>query len=174
MIYTIGHSNHAPETFLDLLGANAITALGDVRSVPHSRWATQFNRDTLSKTLTENGIAYVYLGKELGGRPKNPSLLKNDKPNYAAMAHTDAFREGIARVLEGAKTYRMALMCAERDPIDCHRFLLIARHLAARDIPVAHILANGKVEKHEQTERRYEEPGGTGELFAATITDSPG
>lgn len=152
---------------------NAITVLADVRWVPHSRWATQFNKDRLNKTLAENGIACAYLGKELGGHAKDPSLLTNGKPDYAAMARTDTFREGIARVLDGAKTCRIALMCAERDPIDCHRFLLIARHLAARDIPVAHILANGEIEEHEKTERCYRGSDGTGDLFAAVKKGDP-
>jgi uncharacterized protein (DUF488 family) len=165
MIFTIGHSNHSAARFLDLLGANAITALGDVRSVPHSRWASQFNKDTLAGTLAGNAIAYVYLGKELGGRPKEPALVKAGKPDYAAMAGTGLFRAGIERLLEGAKTYRVALMCAERDPIDCHRFHLIARHLAALDIPVSHILANGEVEPHAQTEHRFTAHQGGKDLF---------
>jgi uncharacterized protein (DUF488 family) len=165
MIFTIGHSNHFRERFLDLLAANAITALADVRSVPHSRWASQFNKDALGKSLADNAIAYVFLGKELGGRPKDPALLRDGKPDYAAMAKSDAFRTGIERVLEGAKTYRIALMCAERDPVDCHRFLLIARHLAARDIPVGHILATGEVEEQQATERRIQRRDGSVDLF---------
>lgn len=165
MILTIGHSNHSQERFLDLLRANGITALADVRSVPQSRWASQFNKDTLSAALAENGIAYVYLGKELGGRPKDPALLKDGKPDYSAMAQTDGFQAGMGRLLEGAKTYRVALMCAERDPIDCHRFLLIARQLAARDIPVAHILASGDVEPQADTESRFAARKGGKDLF---------
>jgi uncharacterized protein (DUF488 family) len=165
MIFTIGHSNHSAERFLELLRANGITALADARSVPHSRWASQFNKDALAAALAEKRIAYVFLGRELGGRPKDPALLHNAKPDYAAMSEADSFRAGIARLLEGAKTYRVALMCAERDPIDCHRFLLIARHLAARDIPVAHILADGEVETQEQTETRFASRKGGKDLF---------
>ena len=128
MIFTIGHSNHIWERFLALLGANGITALADVRSMPHSRWASQFNKDALAKALAEKGIAYVFLGKELGGRPKNPALLKDGKADYAAMARNHSFRAGIERVLEGAKTYRIALMCAERDP---HRLPSLPAHRAA-------------------------------------------
>jgi uncharacterized protein (DUF488 family) len=146
MIFTIGHSNHAQARFAALLKAENITALADVRSVPHSRWASQFNKDALAKSLAGEDIAYVFLGQELGGRPKDAALLRHGKPDYAAMARSEPFRAGIARVLEGARTYRIALMCAERDPIDCHRFLLVARELAALGASVCHILASGDVE----------------------------
>ncbi|HXJ00872.1 MAG TPA: DUF488 domain-containing protein [Micropepsaceae bacterium] len=165
MIFTIGHSNHTSARFLDLLRAHGITALADVRSAPHSRWASQFNKEALAAALAENGIAYVYLGKELGGRPKDPTLLNADKPDYAAIAQTDLFRAGIARLLEGAKTYRVAVMCAERDPVECHRFRLIARHLATRDVPVTHILADGKMETQAETESRFTALKGGKDLF---------
>ena len=133
--------------------------------MPHSRWAPQFNKEALAATLAQNGIVYVFLGNELGGRPKEASLLKTGKPDYAAMAGAESFRSGIERAIAGAKTHRIALMCAERDPIDCHRFLLIARHLSARGIPVAHILASGEVEAHDETERRFRDRQGGGDLF---------
>jgi uncharacterized protein (DUF488 family) len=165
MIFTIGHSNHSLPHFCGLLGANGITALADVRSMPHSRWVPHFNKAALAAALPDAGIAYVYLGQELGGHPKDPALLKTGKPDYAALARSAMFRAGIDRVLEGAKAYRIALMCAERDPIDCHRFLLIARHLAARNIPVSHILANGELERQEETESRFAASKGGEDLF---------
>ncbi|HEY4265119.1 MAG TPA: DUF488 domain-containing protein [Micropepsaceae bacterium] len=165
MIFTIGHSNQTRDRFLDLVGQNAITALADVRSVPLSRWASQFNRDALAKSLAERGIAYVFLGRELGGRPKDPAFLRDGRPDYAAMARSEGFRTGIARVREGAKIYRLALMCAERDPIDCHRFLLIARHLAGHGVPVSHILASGTVEEQQATERRFHRRDENPDLF---------
>lgn len=165
MIFTIGHSNHAPEKFLDLLAGAGITAVADVRSVPHSRWTPQFNKDALAAALGGKAIAYVYLGHALGGRPKDKALLNNGKPDYGAIARSDLFGAGIARVLEGAKTHRIALMCAERDPLDCHRFLLIARHLARNRHPVAHILAAGEEESHADTERRFSARKGEPDLF---------
>jgi uncharacterized protein (DUF488 family) len=165
MILTIGHSNHRIERFLELLKGAGVTALADVRSQPHSRWASQFNKEALAGTLAEKGIAYVFLGKELGGRPKDKALLKDGKPDYEAMAGSENFRAGIVRVLEGAKTHRIALMCAERDPIDCHRFVLIGRHLAAHGVPIAHILATGEVETHADTERRFAARKGGADLF---------
>ena len=166
MIFTVGHSNHSLEHFVQLLAGAEITAIADVRSKPHSRWSPQFNKDALASSLGKNGVAYVFLGRELGGRPGNPALLRNGKPDYDAMSRTETFRAGIERILEGAKTHRVAMMCAERDPLDCHRFLLIARHLVSRAIPVAHILASGEVEAQDKTEGRFRARNPTGDLFA--------
>ncbi len=165
MIFTVGHSNHSLEHFLQLLAGAEIDAIADVRSKPHSRWSPQFNKDALASALGKNGVAYVFLGKELGGRPDNSALLRNGKPDYDAMSRAESFHAGIERVIEGAKTHRIALMCAERDPLDCHRYLLIGRHLASRAIPVAHILANGDVEAQDKTEDRCRASNPTGDLF---------
>ena len=165
MIFTVGHSNHSLERFLQLLAGAHITAVADVRSRPHSRWSPQFNKHALGAALGGNNVAYVFLGKELGGRPEDPALLKNGKPDYEAMSRIVLFRAGIERIIEGAKTHRIALLCAERDPIHCHRFLLVGRHLASRAIPVAHILAGGDVEDQDKTEERFVARNPTGDLF---------
>ena len=167
MIFTVGHSNHSLEHFLQLLAGAEIGAIADVRSKPHSRWSPQFNKEALASALGKNDVAYLFLGRELGGRPDNPALLENGKPNYEAMSRTDSFRAGIERIIEGAKTHRIALMCAERDPLDCHRFLLIGRHLASRAVPVAHILAGGEVEAQDETEARFRARNPVDDLFGA-------
>lgn len=153
-ILTIGHSNHGLAQFLALLKGAGVSAIADVRSRPVSRWVPHFNRERLEAALAEQGIAYRFLGRELGGRPDNPALMKGGKPDYAAMARTPAFADGLARVIETGANEKVALLCAERDPIDCHRFLLIGRELAARGVAVAHILAGGEVESQAETEAR--------------------
>jgi uncharacterized protein (DUF488 family) len=168
MIFTVGHSNHSLEHFLQLLAGAEIGAIVDVRSKPHSRWSPQFNKEALASTLGKNGVAYVFLGRELGGRPDNPAFLRCGMPDYDAMSRTESFRAGINRIIEGAKTHRIALMCAERDPLDCHRFLLIGRHLASPAIPLAHILASGEVEAQDKTETRFRARNPVDDLFAQT------
>jgi uncharacterized protein (DUF488 family) len=153
-ILTVGHSNHGLAQFLALLKSAGVTAIADVRSRPVSRWVPHFNREPLQAALAERGISYVFLGRELGGKPGDPALIKAGKPDYAAMTRTPAFAGGIARVIEAGTRERVALLCAERDPVDCHRFLLIGRELAARDVAVAHILAGGDLEAQTETERR--------------------
>ena len=161
-VYTIGHSNHPIERFLDLLRAQDVTALADVRSSPWSRHAPQFNRETLKAALEPPGIAYAFLGRELGARPDDPACIANGRVQYARLASTALFRSGLDRVLQGAATHRLALLCAEKEPLDCHRTLLIARELARRGIAVAHILEDCRVEPHEATMDRLLELEGLG------------
>ena len=163
-ILTVGHSNHGLAQFLALLEGTQVSAIADVRSRPVSRFVPHFNREKLQAALAKRGISYLYLGRELGGRPDDASLMKGGKPDYSAMARTPAFAAGLARVIEAGTKEKVALLCAERDPIDCHRFLLIGRELAARDVAVAHILASGNVESQVETERRAGD-GPTRDLF---------
>jgi uncharacterized protein (DUF488 family) len=153
-ILTIGHSNHALAKFLALIEGARVSLIADVRSRPVSRFVPHFNRKPLEAALAGHGVSYLFLGRELGGRPDNPALVKNGKPDYALMARTAPFVEGLARVIEASANEKVALLCAERDPIDCHRFHLIARELAARHIAIAHILPTGEIEPHADTERR--------------------
>lgn len=154
VVYTVGHSNHSIARFVELLQAAGITAVADVRSIPRSRRWPQFDRARLQRSLRDAGIAYVFLGAELGGRPSDPALLHDGKPDYRRMAMAPAFRSGLDRVIDGAKRYRIALMCAEREPLQCHRFQLVSRQLHELGVTLRHILADGSVEPHAVTEGR--------------------
>jgi uncharacterized protein (DUF488 family) len=153
-VYTIGHSNHEVDAFIALLRGAGVTAVADVRSVPYSRRHPQFGKDALSASLEAAGIAYVFLGDRLGARPKDRGCYRGGRADYRLIAETEAFRDGLRRVDEGAERYRIALMCAEREPLDCHRTVLVARHLQRRGMRVVHILADGTTEPNEATERR--------------------
>ncbi len=153
-IYTIGHSTHAIEWFIQLLRSHAITALGDVRSAPYSRRNPQFNREPLGEALKEAGISYVFLGEDLGARSKDPSCYRDGRVDYELLARTELFHSGLERVREGARTHRIALMCAEKDPLDCHRTILVARNLVEQGVTVSHILSDGSVESHDQSMSR--------------------
>jgi uncharacterized protein (DUF488 family) len=149
-VFTIGHSTHPQERFIALLRQHSITALCDVRSKPYSRMNPQFNREDLEKALLEQGIQYRFLGKELGARSDDPHCYEGGKVQYDRLAETDLFKYGLKRVLRGMKDgFRIALMCAEKEPLECHRTILVARHLAARGIDVAHIHADGRIESHD-------------------------
>lgn len=153
-ILTIGHSNHSPEHFLALLRGAGVTAVADVRSAPYSRHMPHFSREPLAALLRKAGVAYVFLGRELGGRPDSRALYSNGSADYERMACTEAFRRGLDRVMDGARRHRIALMCSEQDPLDCHRCLLVARRLRERGHRVGHILADGRIEPHEESEAR--------------------
>ena len=150
-VFTIGHSNHSLEAFLELLANHGVTAVADVRSAPFSRFCPQFNRDALSAALKDRGIRYTFLGRELGGRSADPACYRDGQIRYELVARTSSFRDGLARIVDGAARHRIALMCAEKEPLDCHRTLLVAPALAALGVAVAHILADGELEPHEKT-----------------------
>ena len=155
MIYTVGHSNHPIERFIGLLQAHGITALADVRSTPYSRFNPQFRREKLQAALAAVGIQYVFLGEELGARSNDPAVYDADgRVSYALLAKTDLFRRGIARLKTGMADHRISIMCAEREPLDCHRTILVSRELAREGVPVTHILADGSLETHDHAMER--------------------
>ena len=153
-IYTVGHSTHTIEVFLDLLERNDVTTIADVRSIPFSRYSPQYNRDTLSRELKKHHITYVFVGDELGARSKDPACYTHGKVRYDLLAQTPVFKAGIDRVLRGAQEYRIALMCTEKEPLDCHRTLLISRALERLGVSVVHILSDGNTEAQSQTMAR--------------------
>ena len=133
---------------MELLRRHRVTALADVRSAPYSRFNPHFNRELLAASLKARGIRYVYLGRELGGRSDDPDDYEEGHIRYDRLARTDRFKDGIDRVARGAAEHRIALMCAEKEPLDCHRTLLVGRALDRRGVKVEHILADGRLEPH--------------------------
>ena len=153
VVYTIGHSTHQIETFVRLLKRHGVTAVADVRSQPYSRFA-HFNQDALKATLKAQGVEYVFLGRELGARREEAECYIDGQAVYERIAELPIFRDGLRRIATGAGDRTIALMCAEKEPLDCHRTILICRHLQRMGLRVRHILADGSVEEHEQTEKR--------------------
>lgn len=145
-IYTIGHSTHELAAFLGLLTGSDITAIADVRSVPVSRFNPQFNHDTLKRALRGAGKEYVFLGYELGARSDDPSCYVDGKVQYDRLARQPAFRDGIERLLQGRTRHQIAVMCAEAEPLDCHRTLLVARALVRQGVEIIHIHKTGHLE----------------------------
>ena len=149
-VFTVGHSNHSLETFLGLLEYHNVGMVADVRSSPYSRYVPHFNKNVLEATLQKAGIAYVYLGGELGGRPTDPSCYdENGQVMYNRVADTDLFNNALDLVMRTADDHRVALMCAEKEPLECHRTLLVARAFAAGGVSVEHILADGSLESYD-------------------------
>jgi uncharacterized protein (DUF488 family) len=153
-VFTIGHSTHSYEHFLCLLRASNVTAVADVRTTPFSRHFPHFNEDTLRSELKLDGISYVFLGNELGGRPSRRNFYCDGIADYEKMAKTEAFASGINRIIEGAKTFRVALMCSEHDPLDCHRCLLVGRALSEGGVRLAHILGDNSLVSQKEIEKR--------------------
>ena len=153
-VFTIGHSTHPIDVFTGLLKDHAISAVADVRSSPYSSFNPQYNQPDLKAALKVAGIHYVFLGAELGARSDDPTCYVDGKVQFDRLAETDLFRHGIERIATGAEKHRIALMCAEKDPVECHRTILVARQLKAAEISVTHILASGETETHDALEDR--------------------
>ena len=149
-VFTVGHSNHQLEMFINLLLRHGIDEVTDVRSAPYSRYTPHFNYEPLQQALDDIGISYAYLGGELGGRPADRSCYDSDgRVRYDRVAETAQFDDGVRSVIRAADERRVALLCAEKEPLECHRTLLVARALTERSVPVAHVLADGRLESHD-------------------------
>ena len=153
-IFTIGHSNHSLGDFVSLLRRHGVTAVADVRSSPHSRHCPHFNREVLSRVLPGEGIEYAYLGRELGARPTDPDCYRNGRADFRLLRLTRAFRTGLEQLSALAARGTTAVMCAEKDPLDCHRMILVSRAFRACDLAIWHIREDGGLENNEDVERR--------------------
>jgi uncharacterized protein (DUF488 family) len=167
-LLTIGHSNIPAERFVGLLRGAGVNAVADVRSTPASRRFPWFAGKNLAVRLQQENMLYAAFGEALGGRPRDPSLYREGIADYEAMAKEPEFCAGLERLLSLAARQRVCLMCAEREPLDCHRCLLVARALGGRGLSIGHILHDGTIEPHAATELRLLALTGAGDdLFAA-------
>jgi uncharacterized protein (DUF488 family) len=152
-LFTVGHSNHECEKFLDLLARHSISAVADVRSQPYSQYTPQFNRETLEAALANRHVKYVFLGRELGARREERNCYVAGQARYDRIRVLPAFLDGLDRIRRGMKTQRIALLCSEKDPLTCHRTILICRQLRG-EMDIAHILEDGTLESHAAAESR--------------------
>jgi len=153
-LYTIGYSCFTVEEFCEALKKYKITALVDVRSQPFSKFKPEFNKDNLKLLLNNSGIEYVFLGKELGARTDAPECKTNGKVSYCKLAEHKDFKDGLQRVNNGMEKFQIAIMCAEKDPITCHRTILICRNFKSENLLIKHILEDGELEEHSDSEIR--------------------
>jgi uncharacterized protein (DUF488 family) len=171
-VFTIGHSTHSIAEFLTLLKRHEITAIADVRSQPYGR-LDHFNRENLTADLKAAGIDYLFLGQQLGARRQERECYENGIALYEKIAKLPAFQEGLSRLRQGAEEHRLAIMCAEKSPLTCHRAILISRRLKESGIQIMHILADGSLEEHSRAEKRLvRELGIARTLFEPNLTES--
>ena len=153
-LYTIGHSNNNIEKFIALLQEHKVTAIADVRSHPYSRYLSHFSQAELKFYLKEAKLDYVFLGKELGARPEDENCYVEGKAIYEKIAARESFTQGIERLTKGSEKYNIALLCAEKDPINCHRAVLICQHLRNYNLNINHIHQDSSLESHQELEAR--------------------
>jgi len=175
-IYTIGHSTHSSEYFLELLQAYAITCVVDVRSVAASRYNPQYNKEALSDFLKQNNIIYLHFGLEFGARQTAPELMDaSGQLDFEKVSQASNFKNGVERLRQGiAKGFAIALMCAESEPLDCHRFGMIAVALVREGFNVCHILKDKTLKSHAELEeyllRKYEKKLPKADIFTTSIS----
>ncbi len=163
-IHTVGHSNLTEEQFIELLRAHGITLVVDTRSSPYSKYTPQFNQEGLRAAVREAEMEYLFLGKELGGRPQGGQYYDREgRVLYHKVAESGPFASGLARILDLAGAERLVLLCSEENPSLCHRRLLITRVLADKGAEVLHIRGDGRIESERELREREEAeraPGG--------------
>lgn len=174
-LFTIGHSNHPFDALRALLLRHGIEGVADVRSSPYSQYAPQSNRETLRDSLQDVGIEYRFVGDALGGRPAGDGFYDDlGRVLYDRIAASAGFQDGIDRLIHWAERRRVALLCSEEDPTDCHRRRLIARVLRDRGVAVVHLRGDGRAETEEEVAREEErrKTGGQRTLFELEEADS--
>jgi len=181
-VYTIGYSAYSVAEFIAVLKRYGINAVADVRTLPYSHYRPEFNQNSLAEELRRNQINYVFLGQECGARPPEQSCYVNGQVSFTTLSQTKRFIDGLKRLQNGAKRWVIAIMCAEQDPICCHRYMLVARELCkyCPDIEIVNILADGKLESKNETETRLlqlhkldqEEFPGFGRSFTERLSEA--
>jgi uncharacterized protein (DUF488 family) len=158
-VFTVGHSNHEESAFLELLARHAIDVLVDVRSQPYCGYSTHFNQEPLRQAAESRGIRYLFLGRELGGRPDGDEFYDDEgHVLYDRVAESPPFRQGLERLERGLRQYRVALMCSEENPRICHRWLLVGRVLRERGIELEHIRGDGRLQSDAELEAEGTDP----------------
>lgn len=176
-IYTIGHSTHEIDYFISLLKKHKINCVCDVRSVPYSKYNSQFNKDKLLRKLNEHQIYYIPMGDELGARYTNRELFDSDGiVDFAKVRKTEKFQSGLKRLAQGvARGFNLALMCSEKEPADCHRSILVSYSVKKMDYKINHILADGNIKSHDKLEEEisleYKKQWLQGSLFNKNQSD---
>jgi uncharacterized protein (DUF488 family) len=155
-VFTVGHSTHTIEYFLELLTAHSINCIVDVRSVAASKYNPQFNQEPLSNFLKKQGVNYLHFDKEFGARYTDKALLDdNDTVDFEKVRATDSFKTGVERLDKGLnRGYKIALMCSEAEPFDCHRFGMISGFLTENDFDVQHILKDKSLKTNAELEKQ--------------------
>jgi uncharacterized protein (DUF488 family) len=155
LLYTIGHSSLEAQALIKTLHMYRLSALADVRSRPQSHRHPQYNQSVLEGFLQDEGIQYLFLGEELGGRPDDPKAYREDGlVDYRARRASRGFQQGIERVLAELQSRSLVLMCAEEDPLECHRFLMVTPALLEHGVEIVHIRRGGVLEPQRDAEDR--------------------
>ncbi len=168
-VLTVGHSDHPLDRFLNLLKTSSVEVVVDTRSYPYSNFAPQYDQQPLKEALTKSNLQYLYLGRELGGRPDGDQYYDAEgHVLYNRVADSELFQQGLARLETGIRKFRVALLCAEENPAGCHRRLLVSRVLLNHGIAVDHIRGDGRLQSEADLAREIGQHDNQIPLFQET------
>lgn len=152
---TVGHGALTLDAFLDLVAGAGVRTLVDTRSHPYSRWVPHFSRESL-RAVADQPFGYRFMGDALGGRPDRRDLYHPDgAADYEAIARQPFYLDGIGRLLDLVREGMACLLCAEEDPLRCHRRLLVGKTLLERGVTVRHLRKDGSIETEAQVRERF-------------------
>ena len=176
IIYTVGHSTHQLDYFLELLKEYGVTCLIDVRSVAASSYNPQYNKEPLTSFLKRNGIQYLHFAEEFGARHNDPDLLDEEgKVDFAKVRKSWAFKNGVERIWQGLdKGFTISLMCSESEPLDCHRFSMVSIALDKDGFDVKHIMKDKTLKTNADLEnqllKKYDKKLPKPDMFNPNVT----
>lgn len=176
IIYTVGHSTHQLDYFLELLKEYGVTCLIDVRSVAASSYNPQYNKEPLTSFLKRNGIQYLHFAEEFGARHNDPDLLDDEgKVDFAKVRKSWAFKNGVERIWQGLdKGFTISLMCSESEPFDCHRFSMVSIALDKDGFDVKHIMKDKSLKTNADLEnqllKKYDKKLPKPDMFNPNVT----
>jgi len=175
-LYSIGHGNKSIETLVEELNFFGINYLIDIRSKPYSKYSPQFNQNSLKFSLIEKDIKYTFMGDILGGLPEDPTCYTNGHVDYEKLKEKDFFKTGLQRLVTAHnKKIKVAIMCSESKPEECHRTKLIGEELKTYGITLNHITRTKNNQKQIITKDQNEvmqivAPNGIINLFGEEMT----
>lgn len=176
IIYTIGHSTHQIDFFLELLNKYSVNCIIDVRSVAASSYNPQYNKEPLSNFLKKNNITYLHFSEEFGARHSDPDLLDEEgKVDFEKVRKSYSFKNGIERIWLGLeKNFVISLMCSESEPFDCHRFSMVSIALEKEGFDVKHILKDKSIKSNAQLEnlllKKYDKKLPKPDMFTPNVS----
>lgn len=154
-IYTIGYSAFLINEFIDTIKRYNVSCVIDVRSSPFSNYYSDYNKDVFKNTLKQHNILYRNYVNEFGARQTNPIFYSGDIVDFDKFIKSSQFLEGISKVKKGIELgYNFVLMCAEKDPIKCHRSIMLGKGFSNNGFDVKHIISKSELESQKELEER--------------------
>lgn len=174
-IYTIGYTGFTIDGFIETLKLHQINVVIDVRSSPYSERYPDYNKNAIEPKLKENGIYYRNYVSEFGARQENVNFYSEEGClDFALFAQSEQFLSGVEKIKNSvSKGYNIVLLCAEKEPIQCHRTILVARVFSDLGYKIIHLMPDNQTKTQKQIEQellnKYFPNRGQMTLFSTSV-----